>query len=171
MNRLNQNQTQWTQIILGVVGLLITVLLTQIIWQINFTSEINHFVWLIIAIFLVVIILSVAKFYNIYFRKINDVKNLRSGLLIILILGSVTLFIGIYGYFVELFEAASRGGYSGLFGVVTTVIDANNKIFFSGIERVMKSTSLAMVSVYVTLVTALIWFALVNKIKNLEQKK
>ena len=170
MNRLNQHQTQWTQIVLGVVGLLITVLLTQIVWRINFTSEINHLVWLILAIFLVVIILSVAKFYNIYIRKINDIKNLRSGLLIILSLGGASLFIGIYGYFVELFEAASGGGYSGLFGVLATVVDANNKIFFGGIERVMKNTSLAMVSVYVSLLTALIWFAVVNKIKNLEQK-
>lgn len=164
------HQIRLEQIIITVVCLAIFLQLSKMIFHIDFASDANYFVLLLFTNFIVILLLAATILFSFYLKKDTKLENLRSGLHIILILGSAGLFFTVYGYFVELHEAAVEGMYSGLFGVITAVVADNNNIFFNGIERVMKSTSMAMVGVYISIVTALLWFVLSNKINRYEYK-
>jgi len=156
----------WTPKVLGVLILFIVIILTKKILSINFASYTSLYALPIFGLLLAILILAVSKFIGIYAKKEYHIKNLRSGLPIILILGGISFFLGIYGYFAELYEAANSSIYSGMFGIITTVIKNNDIMFFSGVTKAVQSTAMVIVSFYVAILTSLIWFFLFHKVKG-----
>ena len=163
-----QAQTRWERIVLVMVMLFLAVMSFKVVITTRFLSQASNFIWPILGIFLVVLILSLHKFYTIYIKKDHRIRKLRTGLPTIMFLGSSGLLIGIGGYFYELYSAGSNMMYSGLPGVLITIIEKNDNLFFFSVERILKCSSMAMVCVFVTIFIALIWFFLMNKIINIE---
>lgn len=166
----NKSQlTDWAAKVIDLLVLLIVIMLTKTIITINFASYTNFYVLPIVGLFVVILIFAIAKFTSIYSKKEVNTRKLRSGLSIILVLGGISLFWGFYGYFASLYGAANDSSYSGIFGIITTVIRDNETMFFSGVTRAVQYTGVIIVSSYVAILTGLIWFLLSNKVKQLEQ--
>lgn len=170
MNKLNeQGQTRWKRIVLAIVLLFLITISTRTVLTTPFILQASIFIFPILGLFLVIIILSLVKFYKFYIKKEHVIKKLRTGLPAILILGGINLFIGIFGYIVELFLSIRTTLYSGYLTVIITVLNNRDGAFFSAVERVLKCSSMAMVCTFVTIFTALVCYILNNKIIKIEQ--
>jgi len=165
----NKSQpTDWTPKVLAGLILFIVIMLTKTIITINFASFTNLYILPIAALFLAILVIAAIKFISIYTNKNYIIKKLRSSLSVILMLGGISLFIGIYRYVAELYSAANSSIYSAMFGIITTVIRNDNTVFFSGVTKAVQSTAVIIVSIYVAILTGIIWFFLDSKVKQLE---
>jgi len=160
---------QWVATVFWLAALFIFVMLTKGISTIHFISEASLLIWPIFALVLVILVLSISIVYSIYIKKDNDVRKLQEGLTLLLVLGGVSLFLGTFGYVAEIFTAAIETNYSGIFGIITMIVDKSDQMFSIGITQILKFNALAMVSIWISILTSLIWFILRNKIKTFEQ--
>lgn len=165
----DQAQTRWERFILFLVLLSITAIGVKIIFTTQFFFRASNFVWLILCVFFGIIRISLTKAYQFYIKKDHNIKQLHTALPIILILGGANLFLGIFGYTIELYSTTRTPMYSGLFDALVTVVENSNDAFFNSVESVMKCSSMAMVCTLVTISTAITWFFLNNKIRKIEQ--
>ena len=130
------------------------------------------FMWPLLILAFVIIILSLVEFYNLYIKKDHNIKKLRSLLHSILFLGGLSLFTGILGYFIELYSAENyRIFLENKFGIILIPmgIPESDKILIYISDWMIKCSSMIMVSMLVTIFSALIWFILNNKIVKIEQ--
>jgi hypothetical protein len=169
MDRISeQAQTQWERVTLFLVLLFVVALGSKFIFTTQFVLQASKFILPILGLFFGIIIISLIKSYQFYIIKNHNVKLLQKGLPAILYLGGANLFLGIFGYITELYSTTRTMMYSGMFDVIITVLEHGDPAFFNSVERVMKCASMAMVCTLVTILTALIWFILINKVKKIE---
>lgn len=69
----------------------------------------------------------------------------------------------------ELFLTKDGDSVLGSYFMVTTVVPDSEKTFVDLTNWFIKSSSLVMVSMIVTIIAALIWFVLMNKVIKIEQ--
>ena len=162
-----KTQTKWTSQFLGIVMLVVVIILTKIIFSTNSVTQANSFICPIAGLFLVILIYSARKFYQIYFQRHDNLNKLHAGLSVILILGLLNLCIGIFGYYSAMYSAASHSIYSGMYGLITTIVNVNDAQFFTGVEQASKFTAMAMFCLYTSIITAFILFMLQNKINSM----
>jgi len=166
-----QTQSQWERIILLLVFIIIVSLSAKTFISTPFFLHASKFVWPILGIFFSVIILSLPKFYNIFLKKDHQLAKLRQGLNSILFLGVINLSIGLFGYLKELYSA----GVSGMFFIsylgflVNWYVPGSDQNMMNITQWMIKSSSLAMFCILVTIFTSAIWFLLLNKIVKIEQ--
>ncbi len=166
-----QTQSLWERIILCLIFIIILALSAQTFIFTPFFLQTSKFVWPILGIFFSVIILSLPKFYNLYIKKDHQLAKLYNGLHSILFLGVINLSIGVFGYLKELYSA----GVSGLFFIsylgclVNWYVPGSDQNLANITQWMMKSSSLVMFCIIVTIFTATIWFFLLNKIAKIEQ--
>ena len=166
-----QTQSIWERIILCLIFIIILALSTQTFAFTPFFLKASKFVWPILGIFFSVIILSLPKFYYLYIKKDHQLSKLYNGLHSILFLGVINLSIGVFGYLKELYSA----GVSGLFFIsylgclVNWYVPGSDQNLLNITQWMMKSSTLAMFCISVTIFTTAIWFLLLNKITKIEQ--
>ena len=173
MNRISeQAQTRWERIFLILTILFVGVLSGRQILSTQFFLQASSFIWPVLGIGCIVIVLSIVKFYNLYIKKDHNIKNLRTGLSSFLFLGGASLFTGIVGYYIELYSAGGLGALLEakliLIVRVTTGLDETSR--YIG-DWMIKSSSMIMTSMLVTILAALIWFILINKVIKIEQSE
>lgn len=173
MNRISeQAQTRWERTFLAVILLLIAVFSGREILSIQFFLQASKFIWPILVFSFVIIILSLVEFYNLYIKKDHNIKKLRSLLHSILFLGGLSLFTGILGYFIEFYSAENyRIFLENKFSIILIPMGMpeSDKILIYISDWMIKCSSMIMVSMLVTIFSALIWFILNNKIVKIEQ--
>ncbi|MBC8182443.1 hypothetical protein H8E88_15190 [candidate division KSB1 bacterium] len=166
-----QTQSLWERIILCFVFLIIVVLSAQTFIFTPFFLHASKFVWPSLGIFFSVIILSLPKFFYLYIKKDHQLAKLYKGLHSILFLGVINLSIGVFGYLKELYSA----GVSGLFFIsylgflVNWHVPGSDNNLVNITQWMIKSSSLVMFCILVTIFTSAIWFFLLNKITKIEQ--
>jgi len=170
LNRLSeQAQTRWERFILFLVLIFIAAVGGKAIFSTQFFLQASKFIWPILGIFLGIIIIALSKFYQFYIKKDHYIRHLRTGISLIPVLGGVNLFVGVSGYILELYSTTRTTMYSGVFDVITTVVEVGDVEFFGAVEHVLKCASMAMTCTFVTIFTALLWFVLITKIHQIEQ--
>lgn len=157
--------------ITAIIMVLIAALGVKIIATTNIFSHASKFIWPILGIFFVVIFISVIKFYKLFILKDNNTTEMYKFLPSILFLGCSCLFIGVCGYIMGLYAADGRLMYSGLPGVLITVIEVNNGMFISAVEQILMCAAMAMVCILVSIFISIIWFFLLNKVIYIENMK
>ena len=162
-------RTRWERAALVMVFLFIIALSAKTIFTTNFLLQASKFTFPILGIFLITLLISCTKFYQLFIKKDHVISNVRSRLSSITVLGSINIFLGIFGYIFELFTADKTTMYSGFFNSIITVIKLTDELFFKSAELIMRCASMAMVCTFVTITTALIYFILLNKIQKIEQ--
>ena len=171
LNKLSaQAQTWWERAALVVALMFIAVLSTRQIAGAQFFLQASIFIWPILGIAFLAIILSLVKFYNLYIKRDHNIKKLRAGLTFILFLGGLNLFLGVCGYFAEMYSAGSYtilpGG--GFIAIVCNVFDSDDMLVHIT-DPFIRSSSVGMISMLVTIFLALSWFLLMNKVLKIEQ--
>lgn len=111
----------------------------------------------VLGIGFMAIVLSISKVFNLYIKMEHNRSRLRSGLPVILFLGGASLLSGIIGLFIETYL---------FFGATAFDID-NFLLLFMG--YLIRISSMMMISLLLTLLLAIIWFILINKIFRIEQ--
>ena len=164
-----QGQTRWERIVLIIAVLLIVIISTRVIFTTPFFLEASKFVWPLLGIAFCVFILFFIKFYNIYIKKDHKLKRLRRGLSLLLFLAGCSLAVGVFGYYMELFLAKEGDSVLGAYFMMTTVVPDSEKTLVDLTNWFIRSSSLVMVSMIVTIIAALIWFVLMNKVNKIEQ--
>ncbi len=110
LDKLSQrSQMTWERIFLTFIILSIAAYSTLTILKSTFVQNSSKFVYPISILFLGIIIFSISKFYQLYIKKDHNFKNLRSGMNLILILGTLNILIGGFGYVFEIFVSSGSG--------------------------------------------------------------
>ena len=163
-----ETRSRWERLVLALVILTVLTVGARAVFSTGFVLQASAFVWPILLVFAGVAAVSLLKSYQLYVKKDHHIKRLHRGLPVILFLGGVNLFIGLFGYVYEIFAARAMTLYSGFFAVIVTAVKGGDEFFFLSVECVSRCASMAMMCALGTLVTALIWFALATKVKKIE---
>lgn len=165
----NQARTRWERIVL----FCIIVFITAISYQAVITTEIlrltSPFVWPIMGIGFISIIVAIPKFYTLFIKKDYSVKRLRKGLPLLLFLGGADLCLGILGYYVELGLAGGKTMFVGLMGILCIRFETNPQRISQITDWLIRSTSMIMICMLLTLLIISSWFILWNKVQRIEQ--
>jgi hypothetical protein len=151
-----------------IVSVLLAIFLTIQVFSINFVEQTSLYVLPVLIFFVIVAVFSITKFIQLSSTKKQNIQKLKSDLNTILILGSISFFVGIFGYFKVFYATASTTTYSGFFGVITMIVKSDNELFFTGINRAVQLNTLVMVSFYTAILTSLIWYILHLQLNNLK---
>jgi len=152
-----QAQTLWERLTL--VAILIFILLfagTEMITA-EFFRNASIFVWPVIGVSLGVLLLSVAQVYKIYIKKDHRIPGLRRGLPSLLMLGCGALFLGAYGFFIEFYIWMNRIAEHGV------------PIPVSFAHWLSAGSATMVVSLVSAIITTLIWYLLVSKVRRIEE--
>jgi len=166
LNRLSdQAQSRWERIILLIILISITIISGTIISTKEFFLRSSYFIIPLSGVAIAIILVSLIKFYSLFIKKEHDIRTLHTKLPMILFLGGTGLLIGIAGNFVELYLAGTEGFLleTNLYFFLSMVTDYNPIInwFF-------KSSTLMMSCLLITILSAVLWYLLYNKIKRIE---
>jgi hypothetical protein len=169
-NLSQQAQTWLERVSLLLIILLISILGVRAMFVTQFFQQSSILVLPVMGVAFVGIILSFIKFYNLYIKKDHNIQKLRTGLTALISLGGLSLFVGIGGYFLEIYLA---GGYTifppvSFFIAVCFTTESGNEIIHIT-EDLMRSSSVGMAGLLVTILIFSIWFFLLNKVLKIEQ--
>ena len=165
-----QAQSRGEQTILVLLLILIALFSMQAMVTTPFFTQASLFIWPITGLAFVSIMLSIVKYYNLYIKKDHTIKNIRKGLTAILILGGLCLYIGIVGYFIEIYASGGHTILPGgsLITIICRVVDSESEMN-QITTAFIKSGSVGMVSMLATIFSALMWFVFMNKVLKIEQ--
>jgi len=166
-----RTQVAWEKIILIFIILSIGISSYQTIFKTSFIHNSSIFVYPILILLLGITIISILKAYQIYIKKCNNLKNLRSGMNEILSLGILNILIGVFGY---TFEIVTSGGHGEMFVpflliIINTTPPETQQMLINIVDIMLKITSMMMTCISATMITAFFWFGLMNKISKIEQ--
>jgi hypothetical protein len=133
----------------------------------------GSFIWPILIIFLGIFGLSFSKYYQLFVKKEFDLKKLKSVTNIILYLGISNSLIGCFFYFFHMYTSSSVGEFFApfLLIIVNTSHPDSLEFLTSAADHSIKCSSLAMVTIFLTTMTAFLWFGLSSKITKIKMNK
>lgn len=172
LEKISENtRSRWEKIGLTVIILLFCYLIIQSMLQTPFFRTAGTMVLPSLFLFGLILGLSMVKIYMLFIRKDHRLQNLRSGMSLLLFLITVNLSLGIFGYVFELFTNSSKGLMIINYLLVTMRVQSPESVNLLNqtAEAILKSSSMAMVSILVTLISGFIWFNIANKISKIEQ--
>lgn len=164
-----QAQNRWEHFVMILILISIALLASKAILSTRFFMNISMFVLPMVGIAFFIMAKSLEKIYYLYIKKDHDIRTLRKGFLPLLVLGSCNLFIGISGYFIELFMTGEKAVFTGLLGILCLNLNMREDRTAELAEWLIKSSSMIMVCMLVTIFIALVLFILWNKIQKIEQ--
>ena len=154
-----QAQTRLERIVLIIVLLSIAVISSKALLTTQLFLQASKFIMPVMGIAVIVFILSLFKFYTLYIKKDHNIKKLRAGLPSLLFFGGSSLFIGICGYFIELYLSENKFLFLGpqIMIILNSIIPDFNKTLIYIIKYFISTSSLVMFSMLVLIFTAIIW--------------
>ena len=90
---------------------------------------------------------------------------------VILCLGILNILFGVFGYTFEIFASGGQGDMfvPFLIIIINTTPPEALQMLINIVDTMMKTASMMMICILATMLTALIWFGLMNKISKIEQ--
>jgi len=164
-------QSRWERLILLIVLWFIALFSSRAIWSTEFIINANRFVWPVLCIAFIITALSLYKIYLLYIKKDHNFVRIRKGMPIFLFSGGLNLFIGLIGYFSELYSAGTNNMLN-VSNLIFLNYSGRSGLDYSTHDQVMwmiRSSSMIMVCLLVTIFIAIMWFVLENKIVRIEQ--
>ena len=153
-------------ILVYIVSVLLAIFLTIQVFSINFVDQTSFYVLPVLIIFVIVAVFSITNFVQLSSTKEQNIQKLKSALNTILILGSISFFVGIFGYFNAFYSTASTTTFSGFFSVLTTIVKFDTELFLDGINRAVRLNTLVMITLYTAILTSLICYIFHLKLKE-----
>ena len=158
MDRLSvQTQSKWERAVLVTLLLMMAGMGGQALIDPEFLGKAGLFIWPVLGIGVTAGILATGKFYTLFIKKDRHLRQVRKGLPLLLLLGVSSLFTGLYGFSVELYLALRKLAFN------------PEGVWLYVIEWLWKGSPILLLSLTITLVTAIIWFALIHKVQSIEQ--
>jgi hypothetical protein len=169
MDRISeQARTRWERILLVCMIVFIAAISMQALTTTEILRQTSQFVWPIIGIGFLAIALSIPKFYSLYIKKDHSVKRIHKGLPLLLFLGLGNCAFGMLGYYIELGLSGSRSMFAGSMNILCIRLDADPKRISDIAAWLIRSSSMIMICMLLTMLIGLIWFVLWNKVQKIE---
>lgn len=150
-------QSTWERTALILVLLSVVYLAGNEMLSTQLFLQASKFVWPITGIAFLMLLISIVKFYKLFLRKEHTISKLRFGVPTILFLGGAGLAVGAFGSLVETYWAISQ-----------SIIEMERTLFYFT-NWLVKTSALLIVSLWVAIGAALVWFFMLNKITKIEQ--
>lgn len=163
--------TRWEKSMLALVVLFIAAMSGQVFVMTPVLYHAGHSAIPILAVGFLGLALSVRKVYQIALKKSQRIQQLRHGLEAILFLSVSSLVLGIWTYFYQLLQAGKLKlflDYKFLVALRTDYADEFNVVAKTA-GWLLHSSSMIMLSMLISMLLALIWFILENKVSQVEQ--
>jgi hypothetical protein len=151
-----QAQARWERTVLAAVVLFVAVVSATQLVSSAFFREASGFVWVVAAIAVVAIALSLAKSYQLFVKKDHRPDQLRRGLPALLFLGCASCFTGIFG------------SVAGMYVTMARIAAGSERPGEQSIDGLLGSSATMIASFLVGLLCALIWFLLMSKVRRIE---
>ncbi|MBN2185643.1 MAG: hypothetical protein JW746_09975 [Candidatus Krumholzibacteriota bacterium] len=151
-----QAQSRWEKALMVTILLLIALLSGQHLFSTGFFGRTGSFIWPLAAISIIAGMLTIRHTYMIYLKKDHRTGRLRGGLIWFPALGIGSLMAGIFGSSVETMRMVRA--------VAADLDTTHLKI----VQCAIKGSSMMILSLLVAIASSLIWFILVNKVKQIE---
>jgi hypothetical protein len=165
-----QTRQRWEKASLAFVLLFIIVFTGQAISSMQFFKTASIYIYPLLALGGAITVLATKKFYSLFIRKDHDIRTLRNGLTILPFLGTASLFLGAWGYFIEIYSY--QGGVvlpvSSLLFVLLPISPSMDQIYQIA-ECFTRSASVIMTASFIASITIIFWYALLYKITKIEQ--
>lgn len=154
-----QTQTRWEQTLLALLLVLVAATGGPAVVRSDFFRQAGPFIWPVLGIGVAAGTLSLAKFCGLFVRRERDLRTLRKGLPSLLLLATASMIVGLYGFSVELYLAFRKLAFN------------PDGVWLFVIEWLQRGSPVLLLGLIVTLVTAVIWFALVHRVRSIEQRE
>jgi hypothetical protein len=165
-----RTQTRWERGVLVLTVLSIIILAGYAMIASEFFRTASRFVYPLSAIGLSILVIFLAKIYALYIKKDHNVRNLRKGLSLLLFLGVLNIFIGLWGYLIELYTIGSNSLLPGSsFITIICTVNPSAQQIRQITECLMKSSSVMLLCLFLMVVTVVFWYMLMTKIIKIEQ--
>jgi len=162
---IGKTQDIWERILFSLLFIFLALATVFAIITTPFFSQSSLFVFPMMMLFIMVIVIWGIKFYQLYIKKDHTIKHLTIGVSLFKYLGIAILFLGLSGYFVELYFSEANTLYLGpLFVILITESTQLAPV----IDFLIRSSSLMMICLFAILVTGLLWFFINQKINAIE---
>ncbi len=152
----DQARSWWERAALILILMFIILFSGQVILTKSFLLETSRFVWPILGIGIIMMILALVKFYEVFIKRKLLILKIRSNLFILLFLGGAGLIIGLYGFLYETFRALNECLYH--------LDDA----FSIMVHWLYKSSAMIITSFWIFIISAILWYILNHRIIKLE---
>ncbi len=151
-----QAQTLWERLTLIAILLFVLFFAGKEMLSAEFFRNASVYIWPVLGVSLTVLLLSVAQVYKIYIKRDHRIPTLRRGLPLLLLLGCGALFIGAWGFFIELHIWMRRIAEDGV------------PIPVSFVHWLTAGSATMVVSLMSATITVLIWYALISSVRRIE---
>jgi len=163
MNRVfGISKTDWPSAAFWVVTLLILLQFSSTLIRVHFAGGVNPYLWPVLGIS-ALILLTAGRVLGLVLNNRVDRKRLLRYLTVLSCLAGAVLFIGIFGYVMQLYRAPATTLHSGFFSAITSVVDGDAQLFLCAVGNVRECAILAMVCIFTAVMTLLICGALVTR--------
>jgi hypothetical protein len=152
-----QAQSRWEKVLLVTILLLIALLSGPQIFSAEFFRRTGLFIWPLLGITFITAMLTIRHTYVICLKKNHRPEKLRVGLTWFLALGVGSLLAGVYGSSRETMR---------MIRAVTADMDSTH---LEIVQCAINSSSMMILSLLAAIASSLIWFFLINRVKQIEQ--
>jgi len=164
---IGKNQSLWEKVMLFVVFLFLAGTTIHVVTTTPFFSRASVFIYPLIIILIFTIILWFIKFYQLYIKGEYNINKLRSAMPLFYVFTLFNIFIGLFGYFIEIYLSRA---YNLFLGPLFILLIRNVEETLPQIIDVMiKNASLMLVFLVSIMFTAILWLSIMHKISIIEQ--
>ncbi len=164
---MGKKQALWEKVLFVTFFLFLLISTLFIFISTPFFARASVFVYPILTVLIMAILLWLIKFYQLYLKNDHNVKRLHSGLNLFKIFGTVNLFLGMFGYFIEIYLSKAEIHFLGPLFIL--FIKDVHKTLPSLVELMFRNASLILVCMLALMITAIFWLNIKQKINNIEQ--
>jgi hypothetical protein len=167
-----QTQTKWEQV--GILAVLV-VIFSLFSFSVSTTQFLTNSTFLIRPLFLItvlIIVLFILKFYQLFIKKDHRPAKLRTGLPGILLLGFFSLFYSIFAYFVDMYSLGAKASLFVMNPFLMIVLHTDQPEQMEILEKVanwyLSSSSIIMTGFVVSILAAFLWYVIYVKVIKIE---
>lgn len=171
-NKASQSESwKWIDQVTMIFMIVSIIILSSNLFILDLSLPQSPFLWPILILFGVALIIIAHRTIEIYLKRNLVPEKFKWNLTYLMMAIGVGFGISTYGYFQEAYSAANETMYSGIFGILTTIVNPEKELFQGDIERIMQFQALEMISIYLTILIALFWYFLQSQLKRLQHQE
>ncbi len=165
-----RTRTQVERLLLCLVLLSIAAFAAHSVLTTPFFRTAGVFIYPLSALGFGILATGLQRIYVLFVKRDHNIRTLRNGLTSLLFLGGSSLFIGIWGYFLEIYI---RVGTTMLpttnFVTLILTVDPGRDFLAEMVKSLIKSSSVIMSALFFALMAVAIWYTLQIRVEKIEQ--
>ncbi len=152
----SQARSRWERVLLAMTVIVIAAYSGRQIFSARLYAQASRFVWPILLFALAALVITIWQVYKLYIKKDHDIRTLGVGLPWLVAMGAASFLTGLLGMMFEFHRSA-----------LMAADDVERSLVFL-VESALRSSAMTMVGLFTVIAIAIVWFVLMNKVRNIE---